>query len=326
MTKLSRFGAGVLLLAALGCVQKDGSDPAAAGREALMEADRAFNRDTQERGADGWADWFAEDGVMFPSSGRVDGRESIRESMRGAFTDENPRLVWEPVEASVSASGDQGYTIGRWRSVGRGTAGVDSVLSRGYYLTVWKYVPAEGWRVAVDMGNRDAARAIPEDAVEQASGAIGTFKTILIKALTDAMAKGPVEAIGVCNQDAPGLAAIASSLRATSGAKLGRTSHRLRNPGNAPEPWMRPILSDYVAAPDVAAPRAVWVDANTVGYTVPIKVGAMCLACHGKSVAAPIAERLDALYPEDNARGFDEGDFRGMFWATVPVGDIPPGQ
>jgi len=291
----------------------------AAEREALMQADRDFNTDTQARGGDGWADWFAEDGVMYPPSGRVDGRETIREVMRPVFTPENPRLLWEPETAVVSASGDHGHTTGRWRSVGTGETGADSVRSRGYYLSVWKKVPGEGWRVAVDMGNRDGARAVPGEASEQAATALGPFKRLLKKALTAGLEESPVKAIEVCNMKAPEIAAVSVAALSSTGAEVGRTSHRLRNPNNAPEPWMRPILSDYVTAPELAAPRSVWVDANTVGYTEPIKAGAMCLICHGQSIAAPVAELLDTLYPEDHARGFAEGDFRGMFWVTVPV-------
>ena len=160
MKPKSRWGAGVLLLALVACARQGDM---AAEREALMEADRAFNRDTQARGGDGWADWFAEDGVMYPPSGRVNGREAIRDIMRAAFAPENPRLVWDPEAAVVSTSGDVGHTTGRWRSVGTGETGADSVLSRGYYLTVWRKVPGQGWRVVADMGNRDAVSAVPPD-------------------------------------------------------------------------------------------------------------------------------------------------------------------
>lgn len=318
MKQMSRLGAGVILLAVMGCAQQGDMT---AEREALMQADRDFNSDTQVRGGDGWAHWFAEDGVMYPNSGRVDGREAIRAVMRPVFAPGNPRLIWEPESAVVAASGDHGHTVGRWRSVGTTAAGEDSVRSRGYYLTVWKYVPLEGWRVATDMGNRDAAGDVPAEAVERAARSLDPFKRLLKKALTSGMEESPVKAIEVCNMKAPEIARLAVEALSSTGVEVGRTSHRLRNPNNAPKSWMRPILSDYVTAPELAAPRAVWVDANTVGYAEPIKAGAMCLVCHGASIAAPIAERLDTLYPDDQARGFAQGDLRGMFWVTVPVGD-----
>jgi len=128
----------------------------AAERAALMQADRAFAAATLERGGDGWADFFAEDGVMFPPSGRVDGREDIREAMIDAFTPGIPSLEWEPNTAVVAAAADLGYTLGRWRSISRTAAGLDSVRATGNYVTFWRKNAEGQWRVALDIGNRDA--------------------------------------------------------------------------------------------------------------------------------------------------------------------------
>jgi ketosteroid isomerase-like protein len=122
-------------------------------REALMEADRQFARDTAARGADGWAETFLENGVMFPQAGRVEGREAIRKRMAGAFAPENPRLLWEPTDATVAASGELGYTLGHWRSVTAGAAGEDSILAAGNYVSIWKKDADGAWKVAVDIGN-----------------------------------------------------------------------------------------------------------------------------------------------------------------------------
>lgn len=124
-------------------------------REALMEADRQFARDTAARGADGWAETFRSDGVMFPQAGRVDGREAIRKRMEGAFKPGNPRLVWDPTEATVAASGELGYTLGRWRMVAANAAGEDSTLAEGNYVSIWKKDADGAWKVAVDIGNDD---------------------------------------------------------------------------------------------------------------------------------------------------------------------------
>jgi hypothetical protein len=99
--------------------------------------------------------------------------------------------------------------------------------------------------------------------------------------------------------------------------EVGRTSHRLRNPANAPRPWMEPLLAAYRAAPE-RAPRAVAIGAGRVGYVEPITVKPMCLACHGSELAPGVRARLAELYPEDRATGFAVGDFRGLFWAEFP--------
>jgi len=41
--------------------------------------------------------------------------------------------------------------------------------------------------------------------------------------------------------------------------------------------------------------------------------------CHGPSVAPALAARIAQHYPEDEATGFEEGDFRGLFWVTMPL-------
>jgi hypothetical protein len=50
-----------------------------------------------------------------------------------------------------------------------------------------------------------------------------------------------------------------------------------------------------------------------------IRMEKPCLMCHGPEIAPPIAERIAKLYPDDEATGFEEGDFRGLFWITMPA-------
>ncbi len=126
-----------------------------ADRLSLFRADSLFAYETAERGAEGWASHFESDGVMFPPSGRVDGRDAIRERMQGVFTEGAPSLEWTPTEAVVSAGGNLGYTLGRWESRAETAAGGDSVIAAGHYVTIWKRDSTGQWRVAVDIGNRD---------------------------------------------------------------------------------------------------------------------------------------------------------------------------
>jgi ketosteroid isomerase-like protein len=119
----------------------------------LIEADRAFAAETAERGADGWAAWFAETGRMYRDRGYVDGRAAIRDVMVPAFSDSLRALRWDPDTAIVAASGDLGYTLGHWESVLTTPAG-DSVLGRGNYVTIWRRQPDGTWKVAADIGNQ----------------------------------------------------------------------------------------------------------------------------------------------------------------------------
>jgi hypothetical protein len=136
------------------------------------------------------------------------------------------------------------------------------------------------------------------------------FKEELKTALVEGLEAGPEETIDVCRVLAPEIAEEASS----NGLKIGRTSHRLRNPENAPKPWMEPLLEKYLKTPDMSEPEVVRLEGGGIGYAEPIYVKPMCLACHGKTITTGVASRLDEHYPTDRARGFEEGDFRGLFW------------
>lgn len=150
--------------------------------------------------------------------------------------------------------------------------------------------------------------------VEKGAGVLAPLKAELMGALSSSMQEGPEAAIEQCHLVAPELA---DTLR-FEGIALGRTSHRLRNPENAPRAWVANLQSHYVTADDVGVtytePQAVPLEGGGVGYVEPIFVGTLCLTCHGSTLEAGVERRLDALYPNDQARGFSEGDFRGLFW------------
>jgi hypothetical protein len=50
-----------------------------------------------------------------------------------------------------------------------------------------------------------------------------------------------------------------------------------------------------------------------------IPTAAQCLNCHGESISPEVDAKLKALYPNDQARGFKEGDLRGAFTLAKPV-------
>lgn len=121
---------------------------------ALMEADRAFARAVAAKRLDGWVSFFADSGTMFRPGGQVVGHTAIREWMGGAFADSSFHLEWDPVRADIAASGDLGYTIGRWQSRRLGPDGQE-VRQTGSYVTVWRRQADGSWKVAVDIGNPD---------------------------------------------------------------------------------------------------------------------------------------------------------------------------
>ncbi len=147
-----------LIVAVLGSACRAGAPEGDVGRveAALMEADRAFARETAARGADGWVANFAEDGIMVYSGGTARGRAAIRETMARAFADTSFLLEWEPTEAQASAAGDLGYTVGRFRARRIGPDGGE-VLRTGTYTTVWRRQADGRWRAVLDIGTEDPA-------------------------------------------------------------------------------------------------------------------------------------------------------------------------
>ena len=151
--------------------------------------------------------------------------------------------------------------------------------------------------------------------MERAKSALQPLKEQLVDALTGALQEGdPESAIAICREKAPQIAAELS----VNGVRMGRTSHRLRNPDNAPEPWVEPLLAAYLEDPENPEPRAVRLDDSTIGYVEPIYAMSFCLSCHGPSLEPTLEETIRSLYPEDQATGFRMNDVRGLFWVTLP--------
>lgn len=149
---------------------------------------------------------------------------------------------------------------------------------------------------------------------EDAKKVLMPFKKNLMGKLTEGMKKGSVNAFNTCNLLAPGITKSAATKKFT----VGRTSMRYRNPKNAPQIWMDAILADYTKsdAKNVMAPRVIKLENGHQAYVEPIYVKEMCLNCHGANIKMEIKELLNTHYPQDRAKNYKEGEFRGLFWVT----------
>jgi len=162
----------------------------------------------------------------------------------------------------------------------------------------------------------DRTTGVSEDDIQRAQAALEPFKAELQTALRESLrAGGPEGAIQVCRDKAPEIAASLSK----DGVRIGRTSHRLRNPKNLSPRWVEPLIVEFLEKGNDRTFRAVRLADGAVGYVEPIYVQPMCLGCHGKEISPAVSEKLDAAYPHDNGRGFDAGDFRGVFWVKLAV-------
>lgn len=168
----------------------------------------------------------------------------------------------------------------------------------------------------------------PEPAwVEEARSVAAALGNQLQQALQSAIRDGgPVSGIEVCKQQAPAIAEEVSSER----IEVGRTALKWRNPNNQPDAWERQVLADFKRrlAAGEAPGRIETFAVRNVGSRGERRVGhwmkaiptqGVCTVCHGKAIAPDVAAAIDAAYPDDQARGFAEGDLRGAFSVIVEL-------
>jgi RND family efflux transporter MFP subunit len=179
-----------------------------------------------------------------------------------------------------------------------------------------------GERVQVAEAPAEAEAGAVEAPPPAAAAAVAALRDALGAALREALARGPEAALDACRDAAPRLAAEA----ARPGVRVGRTSHRLRNPANAPEAWLLPWLEAYRRGESQRPFQTVDLGAEGTGYVEPIHLAPLCATCHGENVDAALLEAIRARYPDDEAVGFRVGELRGLFWAIeAPAHDSGEG-
>lgn len=153
----------------------------------------------------------------------------------------------------------------------------------------------------------------------------------LIGELTAALdAGGPAGAIEFCATEAGPLTRAAQEARG-EGIVIKRTSSRVRNPANAPDPLERMALRHFesaLAAGDPLPERMVQVVSDSVyRYYKPLVIAPLCVQCHGPRDALERAVRqaLERRYPEDAATGYAPGDLRGLIRVSIPARIVDEG-
>lgn len=134
-------------------------------------------------------------------------------------------------------------------------------------------------------------------------------------------AEGPVKAISVCNEQAPELA---RKISEEKGMEVGRTSLKIRNELNAPDPWELSVLEQFERRKAEGEPvekieysEITQLNGNKVfRYMKAIPADGVCLMCHGEQIPENVSAAINELYPNDKATGFSKGDIRGAFSVT----------
>ncbi len=160
----------------------------------------------------------------------------------------------------------------------------------------------------------------PEQLKTEAKNVIQTLGKNLMGELKAAAEQGGLPAaIQVCNTKA---LPITDDVSGMKGWQISRTSLKLRNPQNAPDAWERQVLEQFATQAEQGADLKKLAYAEVITgdngdkkmrLMKAIPVAEQCLACHGSNLKPEVGERLQALYPHDNATGFKAGDLRGAF-------------
>lgn len=146
------------------------------------------------------------------------------------------------------------------------------------------------------------------------------------KLVAEMSKNGPASAVGLCNIEAP---KIAADISKSSGWQVRRVGTRVRNGNNQPNAWQQAALVSFVnnAAKgekfDNMETHHVAIESGkpVLRYAKAIGVQPACLACHGKPENIPVDVRavLQEKYPNDQAIGYSAGELRGAIVITRPL-------
>ena len=155
---MHRHGAVTVAAAALALSACSRAPDLDAARAAIRQAEVDFAAASKARGADAWAEVFADSGVQMAPGHNYVGKAAVRAAEAPDFADTTRLLSWQPTSVEVSASSDLGYTIGRWQL---GPRADGPAMLQGSYVTIWRKQPDGSWKVVLDAGNADPAPAPP---------------------------------------------------------------------------------------------------------------------------------------------------------------------
>ena len=153
----TRLMIGTLLILATGIANAaDMASKDSKAEAALMAVDRDASKVTSN--LDATMAFYADDAQMFvPNAPLANGKDAIRKMWTGMQAMPGFALSWEPQFATVSKSGDLGYTSGTYTFTFNGADG-KPISDKGKYVVVWKKVGDE-WKNTADIFNSDTPMA-----------------------------------------------------------------------------------------------------------------------------------------------------------------------
>ena len=145
---------------------------------------------------------------------------------------------------------------------------------------------------------------------------VSASQAVLAKNLIEAINKdGPEHALEFCNIKAYPLT---DSMSRALNAQIKRVTDKTRNPdnqANADELEHIAFLKTELANGVTLEPKMVEQHQKMIGY-YPILTNNLCLQCHGKpnaDISATTLEKINFLYPNDQATGYSVNELRGLW-------------
>lgn len=197
--------------------------------------------------------------------------------------------------------------------MGRRVFGAWMVLTWLTVATTW----AQGGQAPEARTQQAVSRAL-----EKARAAATALTQALLGELLRHMREGgPEAAVMVCAGKAQEL----TKAQQQEGLLVRRVSTRARNPQNRPDDYEQAVLArmaqQYQESKATDEVSEWYLEGNTLTlrYLRPIVMGEMCLACHGdrERMKPAVRDFISQHYPEDQAVGYQAGDFRGAMSVTV---------
>ena len=146
-----------------------------------------------------------------------------------------------------------------------------------------------------------------------------TTKAVLGKNLMGTIQKkGVLEALEFCNIKAYPLT---DSMAVVHNANIKRVTDQPRNPNNKANSEELGYINTFkqvIANNEEPSPMVVERDSKVNVY-YPITTNTMCLQCHGKpneTIEASTLSRINTLYPNDKAIGYNANEVRGIWTIT----------
>lgn len=122
------------------------------GKDALRQADIEFSNLSKEKGVkEAFLAFVASDGVLLrPFSMPIAGFDEVKKFLEEG--DSNFQLIWSPVYADISISGELGYTYGTYSLTFKDESGAEQIRY-GTYVSIWKLDNEGKWKFVLDTGN-----------------------------------------------------------------------------------------------------------------------------------------------------------------------------